>query len=104
MPMFWKYAKRGFAALVILALTHTLAVAQTPTFAVEGVITDAQQAVLPGATVTITNTATGLTRSTVTDTGGRYVFAAMPTEGKHRIHEIQILTTNGKPLDGKLLK
>jgi hypothetical protein len=25
-------------------------------------------------------------------------------EGKHRAHEIQILTTNGKPLEGPLLK
>src|SRR5690349_21714500 len=85
MPMSWKHGKRGIATLLIVFATHVIAFAQTPTFAVEGVITDAQQAVLPGATVTITNTATGLTRSTITDTGGRYVFAAMPTEGKHRI-------------------
>ena len=49
--------------------SHATAFAQTPTFSLEGVVSDAQQAVLPGATVTITNTATGLTRSVVTDTG-----------------------------------
>src|SRR3982751_2443679 len=80
-----KSLRHGFAVLLIALVAHASAFAQTPTFAVEGVVSDAQQAVLPGATVTITNTATGLTRSTVTDNGGRYVFTAMPTEGKHRL-------------------
>jgi hypothetical protein len=77
--------RRGFAALLIALGPYSAAFAQTPTFSVEGVVSDAQQAVLPGATVTITNAATSLTRSTVTDTGGRYVFASMPTEGRYRI-------------------
>jgi len=81
----WKYFRCGFAAFLIVLSAHAPAFAQTPTFAVEGVISDAQQAVLPGATVTITNTATGLTRATTTDAGGRYVFTAMPTEGRHRL-------------------
>src|SRR5689334_1482935 len=85
MSMFCKSLKTGLAALVITLVANATAFAQTPTFSVEGVISDAQQAVLPGATVTITNTATGLTRATVTDAGGRYVFAAMPTEGKYRL-------------------
>ena len=85
MPSPWKHWSRGFAALLIVIGACTSAFAQTPTFAVEGVVTDAQQAVLPGATVTITNTATSLTRSTTTDTGGRYVFASMPTEGRYRM-------------------
>ena len=59
--------------------------AQTPTFSVEGVITDAQQAVLPGATVTIRNVATGLTRTAATDEGGRYVITALPPEGRYEI-------------------
>jgi hypothetical protein len=61
------------------------AFAQNPTFSLEGVVSDAQQAVLPGATVTITNTATGLTRTVTTDAGGRYVFTTMPTEGRYRL-------------------
>src|SRR4026209_14897 len=81
----WKYLSRGFAAFLIVLSAHASAFAQTPTFAVEGVVSDAQQAVLPGATVTITNTATGLTRATTPDAGGRYVFTAMPTEGRHRL-------------------
>ncbi|HEX8026855.1 MAG TPA: carboxypeptidase regulatory-like domain-containing protein, partial [Vicinamibacterales bacterium] len=81
----WKKWRRGFAALLLVISAHSSAFAQTPTFSLEGVVSDAQQAVLPGATVTITNTATGLTRSVVTDAGGRYVIGAMPTEGKFRV-------------------
>ena len=40
---------------------------------INGTVTDAQKAVLPGATVTVTNEATGLTREAVTDAEGRYV-------------------------------
>jgi hypothetical protein len=52
---------------------------------VEGVVLDAQQAVLPGANVTITNTSTGLTRTITTDTGGRYVARGLPPEGRYSI-------------------
>jgi hypothetical protein len=79
------------AAVLALGLfaVHVLSVptasAQRPTFSVEGVVTDDQQAVLPGATVTIRNVATGLERSAVTDAEGRYVFAALPPEGRYEI-------------------
>ncbi|MPZ18191.1 MAG: hypothetical protein GEV06_09800 [Luteitalea sp.] len=39
-----------------------------------GVVVDAQGAVIPGATVTIVNKATNLTRETTTDAGGAYNF------------------------------
>src|SRR6187200_2197897 len=85
MSISWTNWKRGFATLLIALGTYATAFAQTPTFSVEGVVSDAQQAVLPGATVTITNTATGLTRSVVTDINGRYVITSMPTEGRFRV-------------------
>ena len=72
-------------ALCVTALIPTGAVAQTPTFALEGVVTDAQQAVLPGVTVTVHNTATGLTRVVTTGDGGRFVVRALPPEGRYRI-------------------
>jgi hypothetical protein len=40
---------------------------------INGTITDAQKAVLPGVTVTVTNEETGLMREAVTDGTGRYV-------------------------------
>ena len=79
MSMSWKYLKRGIAAFLIVLSASAIAFAQTPTFSLEGVVSDAQSAVLPGATVTITNIATGLTRAVVTDAGGRYVITSMPT-------------------------
>jgi hypothetical protein len=63
MSISWNNWRRGFAALLIAFGAHATAFAQTPTFSLEGIVSDAQQAVLPGATVTITNTATGLSRS-----------------------------------------
>jgi hypothetical protein len=40
---------------------------------INGTVTDAQKAVLPGVTVTVTNEDTGLMREAVTDGTGRYV-------------------------------
>ena len=48
----WNFWSHGFAALLIALAAYAPASAQTPTFAVEGVVTDAQQAVLPGVAVT----------------------------------------------------
>src|SRR5258705_11919489 len=47
------------------------------TATLQGTITDAQGAVMPGATVTIHNTATGLERTAVTDGAGQYVAASL---------------------------
>ena len=58
-------------ALCITLLIPTSSIAQSPTFALEGVVTDAQQATLPGVAVTVTNTATGLTRTVTTGENGR---------------------------------
>jgi outer membrane receptor protein involved in Fe transport len=67
---------------MVLAITASAA-AQKPTFDIEGVVSDAQQGVLPGATVTLQNVATGLSRETSTDADGRYVFTALPPAGQY---------------------
>src|SRR5712675_3733755 len=67
---------------MLLAITAPAA-AQKPTFDIEGVVTDAQQAVLPGATVTLQSAATGLSREIATDANGRYVFTALPPAGQY---------------------
>ena len=76
----------GFSVgLLLLAGTIRPAFAQNPTFALEGVVIDAQQAVLPGATVTVQNVATGLSRNVTTDDGGRFVVRALPPEGRYKV-------------------
>ena len=52
--------------------------AQSSTGSISGVITDQNQAVIPAATITIRNTATGFTRSTTTNSEGRYSFTDLP--------------------------
>src|SRR5262249_15121041 len=72
-------------SLFLLPVAIHPAAAQTPTFALEGVVADAQQAVLPGATVTVENLSTRLTRTVATDENGRFVFRRLPPEGRYHV-------------------
>jgi hypothetical protein len=74
----------AIAALVFFLLP-AYAWSQNPTFNIEGVVTDAQQATLPGVAVTVANTATGLTRTVTTGENGRFVVRALPPEGQYRV-------------------
>ena len=81
-------AVRTLSFLAVAALIAVPAAAQKPTFDIEGVVTDAQQGVLPGATVTLQNTATGLSREATTDSDGRYVFTALPPAGTYVLQTV----------------
>src|SRR4030095_4251840 len=76
--------------LTTLGGTLTLLVTTTPAFAqlstaqLSGRITDESGAVLPGVTVTATQTDTGLTRSVKTDASGTYVLPNLPP-GPYRL-------------------
>jgi hypothetical protein len=59
-----------------LGLTTGAAWAQTAEL--NGKVADQSGAVLPGVTVTVTNTATGLTRTVVTDGDGAYIVSNLP--------------------------
>ena len=76
-------ARRVLVLAAIVVAIAAPAAAQKPTFDIEGIVTDAQQAVLPGATVTLQNVATGLSREIATDENGRYVFTALPPAGQY---------------------
>jgi Carboxypeptidase regulatory-like domain len=52
--------------------------AQTATTSLLGTVYDAKGAVVPGATLTIANPATGFSRATKSDTQGRYQFLELP--------------------------
>jgi hypothetical protein len=65
------------AAMALLAFP-TLGWAQAGSATLAGTIRDTQGAVLPGATVTATNTATGAVRVAVTNESGSYSMPGMP--------------------------
>ena len=71
-----------FASIVFLAAAP--ARAQLATAELNGRVTDESGAVLPGATVTVTQTATGLVRDVVTDSNGAYLLSNLPT-GPYRL-------------------
>src|SRR6186713_331790 len=71
-----------FASIFLLAAMP--ASAQLATAELNGRVTDSSGAVLPGATVTVTQTATGLVRTAVTDGNGAYLLSNLPT-GPYRL-------------------
>jgi len=68
-----------------LALAAIPAFAQQTTGNIQGRITDAQKAAVPGVTVTAKSPATGLTRTEVTDSEGVYRITALPI-GAYDLH------------------
>ncbi|HET7218451.1 MAG TPA: carboxypeptidase regulatory-like domain-containing protein [Vicinamibacterales bacterium] len=63
--------------LATLTLTTTPARAQGATATIRGNVTDPSGGVLPGATVTVTNTGTNAVQTTVTDDRGQYLLAGL---------------------------
>jgi Carboxypeptidase regulatory-like domain len=64
--------------LAVLVTSAAGALAQSSTGRISGTVGDSSGGVLPGATVTITQDKTGLTKSAVTDKGGAYLFVSLP--------------------------
>jgi hypothetical protein len=71
------------AGALILVLTSSAAWAQA-TAELNGRVTDQSGGVLPGVTVTVTQTDTGFSRSVVTDDNGNYAIPNLPT-GPYRL-------------------
>ncbi|HYJ45443.1 MAG TPA: carboxypeptidase regulatory-like domain-containing protein [Pyrinomonadaceae bacterium] len=66
-------------ALTLLSLgLFSTALAQEPTGSIEGTVTDPQGAIVQGATVTVRNTATSLTRTATTTDSGQYRISQLP--------------------------
>ena len=63
---------------VLVLLTARPALAQRTTATLRGTVTDSTQSILPGVTVTATNTDTGLARTTTTNNDGIYFIAELP--------------------------
>ena len=73
----------GLLIAASLLLPASLA-AQAVTGTILGTITDTSGAVMPGATVTLKNLGTGLTRTLTTDASGEYTAPSLPT-GKYSV-------------------
>jgi hypothetical protein len=71
-------ALRLLAVLGCLLALHTLASAQSATTSLRGTVSDAKGAVVSGATATLTNPATGFSRTVKTDDQGSYQFLEVP--------------------------
>jgi hypothetical protein len=72
--------KRFAALLTIMGFTAVpfSALAQVSGFELSGIVQDESGAMLPGATLTLSNSETGLSRTVTTNERGRYVFGGMP--------------------------
>src|SRR5688572_7814404 len=66
-----------FLMLIILSIS-LVAIGQSTTASVSGVVVDEQQAAIPNATVIVRNTDTGFSRTLQTDGEGRYNFVNLP--------------------------
>ena len=68
----------GFRLIVVVVTMCLLlvgaAVSQVTTATFYGIVTDPTGAVIPGATVTLTNAGTGAAQSHTTDTAGEFAF------------------------------
>jgi hypothetical protein len=72
-------------AVMVGILLPTPTFAQVSTFELSGTVLDPSAAVLPGVTVSLRNTKTGLVRTEATDDRGRYHFIALPVVGDYSI-------------------
>jgi outer membrane receptor protein involved in Fe transport len=70
--------RRVILVAIGLLLMHHSAGAQSVTGSIQGTVVDQSGAVLPGVTVTVTNTATHIARSTVTDDTGTFRAELLP--------------------------
>src|SRR6476659_2046585 len=68
---------RALLVLAVLITFSTLALGQTSRGTVSGTVTDPNGAVIAGADVTLTSTATKLSRTTKSNTEGLYRFEAV---------------------------
>lgn len=77
-----RWIKIFLATFLLVLVYRQVAFAQTDTGAISGIVNDSSGAVVPGATATLTNNATGQVRVTSTDTSGVF-HSQHPTRSVH---------------------
>ena len=80
-----RFVKGLWVIVAAIVLSNAVLHAQTGG-TISGVVQDESAAAIPGATVTVTNVATGILRTTVSDEGGRYRVAGLIPGG----YEVQV--------------
>ncbi|HOK44534.1 MAG TPA: SdrD B-like domain-containing protein, partial [Bryobacteraceae bacterium] len=75
---------RLFTCACLLVFTSWLALAQDTRGNISGTVTDAQRAVIAGATVVVTNTGTGTSVRLTTNANGYYKFSNLDA-GKYKL-------------------
>ncbi len=85
-PSFAQWAKVLAICLFFISMNATLVRSQTQmtTGTIQGTVTDANGAIVPGASIEIKNIETNFARSLTTDDGGRFVALALPP-GKYSV-------------------
>src|SRR2546426_932867 len=73
------YLSRLFLVLALLAALPCVLAAQEATGRIVGTVYDQTGAVVPGARIVVTNTATHISRETLTDTSGSYQVLSLPS-------------------------
>src|SRR5947209_20080025 len=77
--------KRLFVAATLLCLSlSAYTFAQTSNATVGGTVSDSTGALIPGVTITATNTATGIVNTVISNEAGAYQFASLQT-GTYKI-------------------
>jgi len=69
----------------ITSATVGIGLAQTSNGQVGGVVQDPSKALIPGVTVTLTNTETGVSSTQITNESGAYNFASVPPGSAYRV-------------------
>ena len=77
-----------------MPFVSSLLLAQITTGIISGTVTDETGAVLPGVTITVRNTETGITQTVVTDDSGRYSVSQLALG----THEVEADLTGFRPL------
>ena len=75
----------GLGLIIAVGLLSASLAAQAVTGTILGTVTDNTGAVIPGATITLTNSGTGFTRTVVSDSTGEYTAPSLPT-GKYQVN------------------
>jgi Carboxypeptidase regulatory-like domain len=84
-----KFALRVLSCTIVVMLLwfatkESICLAQSDTGRLQGTVTDAQGAAVPGASVTVTNSGTGRATTVTTDDSGLYTVSALPP-GKYHV-------------------